>query len=1296
MIINLNKYEYKMDNSPSHKKSNETIISNEIYLKRLSNKKPPRVKKICFKENVGDINDNQRNEELYIQTFKKFNSKNSNHNFKKKDSITSKEINILNKNSIKSKDLNNSKVESAILDDQEKGKATSFTDLNRNLFLTKSPRRKPLGSPIRNYKSRKNEFTNNTDIFKKKTPSKKTNDIEFSFLEEPEFFDGKSTGIHYSEIIKKRHNQTQIIKFNNNDVYNNDYIFSLTGLSHQNIVKLNELQRDFKRSVIGFNKIKEINSNGKTFLMEDNEENESSDSLFNENEIEKEQEQNINKEKYRILQRVVKLYDSLDEEDLAYNDYYIDPDNKFIIIFDILLVIFTIYNLIYIPFFLGKNDIYCRQGKFFHFTILIDIITDILYIIDIIIPFFLAYYNHDDVLQTELNDIRKHYLQTYFLIDLLAAIPFNTLFYIFDRKCNDSHYLIAPLYQKNIYYLLIVLQLPKGIKVFNNNWLTKYVKNYLTQYEHFHLYLGLYESISVFFIGLHIVSCIFIFIGKNQYPGWIIHFGYENKDFKGLYLIAMYYIITTVTTVGYGDLSCVTPIEKVYGLFMEIVGIFAYSFALTEISNYVKVLSDKKEEYHQKCEILNDIRVSFPELSDDLYNRINSYLKRNLFNDKKDKKLIINSLPVGLKNELVYHMYESIINNFAFFKNFNNIDFIVRVILSFKPILALNNDILLKDGDFVEDIIFIKNGRLTLELPIIFEEIKKKSIMKESNSIKVEQKNLFLENLMAGEEEEEEEDEIIENVRYYKILELQRNEHFGDILMFLNKRSTLRVKVKSMKAELFYLNKKDALEISISYPYIWKKINKKSLFNWEQIKRLMNKIYKIFNKYQYPDNDNEQPIYLSTSIIENTDLQSIPSLTEITLDEDEKTQLKIDKKVLKENTKKNKETNHIIALNTIKESKTFEDKSENSLKKDNFENSEMTDTNNLSKSNISEKSLKTKRISIRDDGIDDENNGKINEVYLNKNNNNQYLKVENDNKKRLDISDKYSSENIKDSSSKSNLLQITPYKPNEINNEIYPYETCIATSENQNKNLSPNNILSNIQSLLKTRVHSEYNNISICSTEISFSIESKYDNIDEISNYKYSKSLKIQRQIRNLLFRINEFEGSIKSNLKKKNKKTKGTNITNSNTVKFNEVKFKRNLSINSNGENKINNSGISKSNNMNSLISKKSKLNNSMFSIKSGNSEKNKNQNLKRKKTKKNLLNVIHHNMERNYLNLNDPNLFYSEFFQHYFEKTKSKVIENPFGDLDEELIKKFNLPKDENHKKSPLSKFNEMLKNI
>ena len=44
---------------------------------------------------------------------------------------------------------------------------------------------------------------------------------------------------------------------------------------------------------------------------------------------------------------------------------------------------------------------------------------------------------------------------------------------------------------------------------------------------------------------------------------------------------------------------------------------------------------------------------------------------------------------------------------------------------------------------------------------------------------------------------------------------------------------------------MFYLNKTAAVEISMSFPSIWKKINKRTLFNYEQ--RLVNKIIKIFN-----------------------------------------------------------------------------------------------------------------------------------------------------------------------------------------------------------------------------------------------------------------------------------------------------------------------------------------------------------------------------------------------------------------------------------------------------------------
>ena len=58
-------------------------------------------------------------------------------------------------------------------------------------------------------------------------------------------------------------------------------------------------------------------------------------------------------------------------------------------------------------------------------------------------------------------------------------------------------------------------------------------------------------------------------------------------------MISIYFTIETLTTVGYGDLTFSTPREKLFGLFMEIVGIFAYSWAISHISNYFKIINEK-------------------------------------------------------------------------------------------------------------------------------------------------------------------------------------------------------------------------------------------------------------------------------------------------------------------------------------------------------------------------------------------------------------------------------------------------------------------------------------------------------------------------------------------------------------------------------------------------------------------------------------------------------------------------------------------------------------------------------
>ena len=63
-------------------------------------------------------------------------------------------------------------------------------------------------------------------------------------------------------------------------------------------------------------------------------------------------------------------------------------------------------------------------------------------------------------------------------------------------------------------------------------------------------------------------------------------------------------------------------------------------------------------------------------------------------------------------------MYAPAIKNFVFFKNLHYTDFIIQILLKFKPIIAGYNDVLFKDGEFIEEVIFIKNGRVSLNVPV--------------------------------------------------------------------------------------------------------------------------------------------------------------------------------------------------------------------------------------------------------------------------------------------------------------------------------------------------------------------------------------------------------------------------------------------------------------------------------------------------------------------------------------------------------------------------------------------------
>ena len=566
--------------------------------------------------------------------------------------------------------------------------------------------------------------------------------------------------------------------------------------------------------------------------------------------------------KFRNLFLCNNLFDSLDDDENENLEkettFYIGPNDPLCYIIDSMTLIISIISLIYIPYFLAFNLNECKY-QFLSGNAIFFLFNDLIYLIDLISGFFRAFYNFEEVLIVKKRYMTLNYLKGWFIFDLIEAIPYLLILNSKKEFCNNdiSHNFA---YGNNLNYSLLLLKILKIFKTFKNSTI-KVMDKLLNKINFFYDWKDVFAYIIIILFALHITSCYFIFLGNNIYPGWYAE-GLQAESSKDIYITSIYYVITTLTTVGYGDITVTSKYQRLFQIALLIVGTLSYSWLLTYISNYIKKNNEKYIVYEEKVKILEEIKINYPNMSNNLYERISRYLNYNKSKYKYNIKYVLDSLPSSIQNNLIIEIYKPIIKNFLFFKYFENSDFFVKIVTSMKPILSMKDDILVHEGDIIEDIIFIKKGRLSLEADINLDGQKNNNEQKPSefsNSISKRMDTLsYFQSINLTKNEEKKfslsyfnlttkktntikfEKKKCQN-KQIKIIELRRNEHFGDVLMILNEKSPVTIKVKSKKAELLFLQKTDATEISNLYPNIWKRIVTKSLHNLNQIKHIIKK-----------------------------------------------------------------------------------------------------------------------------------------------------------------------------------------------------------------------------------------------------------------------------------------------------------------------------------------------------------------------------------------------------------------------------------------------------------------------
>ena len=859
---------------------------------------------------------------------------------------------------------------------------------------------------------------------------------------------------------------------------------------------------------------------------------------------------------YRHLFKIHRLTDSEQSDDdvIIIDDtskYVIHPYNQYLMIYRIVIFFLIFYNILFYPLFFAFEI----NVPYFLF-----IFVDIVFIFDFFIGFFIGFFNVDGKLVNNLFQVCIYNLNKKFLTNFITDFPFSFL----------------PYKKYNLLKILFIIRIFKFLQF-------RY-KEEESEYCHdSHIFnIDIIKSLSVhqpyysfieFFIGLfifiHLWSCIFILISKDYFPNWLSKSKSLNNlkliDMNNLtiYLSAFYFVLTTIITVGYGDVIVENNTERIFDLFLMVFGVCIYSCVISILSSLFEEWQENEFEKTKEITVLDKLYNKYI-FSNSLYTKILRFLKRKMVIDSTSKSFLINSLPIHYKSTLLYEINKNYLSRLNFFKE-KSYDFQYSAVKYLKEINFIKKEYIVQTNDLLEEMYFIKNGVIEF------------------------QKN----DLSRG---------------VIKILKMRQNEHFGEIYMTMGIYIPFDIISISEYVELFFLKKSDFIRLYEDFPEIISKILNLSLENTFRIekrakmlfekneKEIELEIYKDYHKnkcdnlFEHEKNKNLDTVKEETFINDNDESEKYTITKEENNNVKKLETIKENSNIIKmennntiindENNIKNtnKSTNSI--LNLIKISDINEKNRASSLqKKSNFVNLHNDDINinKVSSFKLSGTTHYSKKVIFSLNNSE----SKYKKKYFSSNKNIDLSKKENKNFYNITI---IHSPKIKEEKSltfneknnnqeKNNLLQHT--KTEEFNLPIIQYKktnkdklnkTIIIHDKKYKNSISKLN--TNPRKSTKSYREKKINNINL---NVNFNIQNNFKIEKPIKTKNSTKSAKKNKEKTNLNLVLNNLKG-LSENLKNP------FNL-------FKNMKKNENLIDNANINNDINRLSVSKNSNLNSNI---------------------------------------------------------------------------------------------------------------
>uniref|UniRef100_A0AAY4B694 Potassium voltage-gated channel subfamily H member 5 n=1 Tax=Denticeps clupeoides TaxID=299321 RepID=A0AAY4B694_9TELE len=379
---------------------------------------------------------------------------------------------------------------------------------------------------------------------------------------------------------------------------------------------------------------------------------------------------------------------------------------------DWVILILTFYTAIMVPYNVSFKT---KQNNVT--WLVLDSVVDVIFLVDIVLNFHTTFVGPGGEVISDPKLIRMNYLRTWFVIDLLSCLPYDII-NAFENVDEGISSLFSSL---------------KVVRLLRLGRVARKLDHYL-EYGAAVLVL----LVCVFGLVAHWLACIWYSIGDYEVideltntiktDSWLYQLatsigspyrfnttgsgqweGGPGKD--SLYITSLYFTMTSLTTIGFGNIAPTTDGEKIFSVAMMMVGSLLYATIFGNVTTIFQQMYANTNRYH---EMLNNVRdfLKLYQVPKGLSERVMDYIVSTWSMSKGiDTEKVLSICPKDMRADICVHLNRKVFNEHPAFRLASD-GCLRSLAVEFQTIHSAPGDLIFHAGESVDLLCFVVSGSL--------------------------------------------------------------------------------------------------------------------------------------------------------------------------------------------------------------------------------------------------------------------------------------------------------------------------------------------------------------------------------------------------------------------------------------------------------------------------------------------------------------------------------------------------------------------------------------------------------